>query len=203
MVAGIHTLLFCVFGVSTAISLPESRTSIEVRRSKERRIERVVGEDLVSNHELQNFTCCAKSMAFTSPSIPCRQDSRSRPLHLYMVDGSERRHLGPTLQELRSLNSVIQNEKPPVRSPAHFLTSLGDGTWKNSADKRGKHLGPTFEEILQMKQESKNTMSRSCRSVLNESLVENGKGPTQVRSLSFVNLSPPEMRFPGTDPGVI
>ncbi len=123
---------------------------------------------LLSN--LQNFTFYAMNMAFAcshASTLP------AKPCSICMIEGIERRHLGPTLQDLR------------VRMPgvAQLLTTQFESkslVWRNSVEKRGKHLGPTLDEIAQMKREQQKNGPALHKQQNPDD--DDGNGPTKVHS---------------------
>ena len=137
-------------------------------------------------NQLPTSTYFPKTMLFATLArgLGYRTESRLSPVKICVMDGAERRHLGPTLQELRKLNSESKL-KVSERFPVQFLTSFSDGNatpsagvWKNSVEKRGKHLGPTFEEIVNMKRDS-HIKAEHC--ITNKPHLDSGMGPTQVK----------------------
>ena len=128
-------------------------------------------------HNLQNFTFYAMNMAFLRP---CARMLRKTSLRVCMIEGNERRHLGPTLQDLRTSNQDSKLHLASIHFSAQYLTTPGDQktrVWKNSVEKCGKHLGPTLNEIAQMKkdQRSSNKIERDRDNDTND-----GSGPTKV-----------------------
>ncbi len=56
--------------------------------------------------------------------------------------------------------------------------------WRNSIEKRGKHLGPTLDEIAQMKREHQKQNAPGLQK-LTPFDDDNGDGPTKVHSIVY------------------
>ena len=129
---------------------------------------------------LHNFTYYAMNMAFACPRVKVLP-IQSRSICMNECNGDERRHLGPTLQELR------------VRVPgvAQLLTTQFEAkslVWRNSVERRGKHLGPTLDEIAQMKREQqlKPNVPANLKQIPDN---DDGNGPTKVLYSIFLSFT--------------
>ena len=151
-------------------NLPKARFGINFGGSKE--MHNPSRKGTVVQNNLHNFTMYALNMAY----IPLPLSTRILNRPLLSMD-MERRHLGPTLQELRSRNQ-ISKEMPPASISTQFLTSPSEAEpqmWRNSFEKHKKHLGPTLDDIVQMKKEQVNKVD-----VKTKTSVDDPDAPTTV-----------------------
>ncbi len=124
-------------------------------------------------NNLQNFTAYTLNMAFISciyrPRLPIQ-------LSMGSEDNELRRHLGPTWHELRTTSS---SPLPATPFATQYLTSFSESklSWKNSLEKQKRHLGPTIDEIIEMKKEESSSKSGSTIHLFSN----DPNGPSQVQ----------------------